>query len=95
MTVTLSNPPINLETDAMMADLDFTLLEGDRETKVVIFRRDTPSYFMAHFDIAQLRQAQSHEMFKIPIGAYEYTALAAYPCIGRKSRICDIRSRQL
>jgi enoyl-CoA hydratase/carnithine racemase len=54
MTVTLSNPPINLETDAMMADLDrlVTFLEGDRETKVVIFRSDTPGYFMAHFDIA-------------------------------------------
>jgi hypothetical protein len=54
MTVTLSNPPINLETDAMMADLDrlVTFLEGDRETKVVVFRSDTPGYFMAHFDIA-------------------------------------------
>jgi len=54
MTVTLSNPPINLETDAMMADLDrlVTGLEGDRETKVVVFRSDTPGYFMAHFDIA-------------------------------------------
>jgi enoyl-CoA hydratase/carnithine racemase len=56
MTVTLSNPPINLETDAMMADLDrlITLLEGDRETKVVVFRSDTPGYFMAHFDIASV-----------------------------------------
>ncbi|WP_043288357.1 enoyl-CoA hydratase/isomerase family protein [Paraburkholderia oxyphila] len=54
MTVTLSNPPINLETDAMMADLDrlVTFLEGDLETKVVVFRSDTPGYFMAHFDIA-------------------------------------------
>lgn len=54
MTVTLSNPPINLETDAMMADLNrlVTFLEGDRETKVVVFRSDTPGYFMAHFDIA-------------------------------------------
>jgi hypothetical protein len=54
MTVTLSNPPINLETDAMMADLDrlVALLEADRETKVVVFRSDAPGYFMAHFDVA-------------------------------------------
>jgi len=54
MTVTLSNPPINLETDAMMADLDrlITFLEGEPDIKVVVFRSDTPGYFMAHFDIA-------------------------------------------
>jgi enoyl-CoA hydratase/carnithine racemase len=54
MIVTLSNPPINLETDAMMADLDrlVALLEADRETKVVVFRSDAPGYFMAHFDVA-------------------------------------------
>src|SRR4029077_19833219 len=54
MTVTLSNPPINLETDAMMADLDrlVALLEADRETKVVVFRSDAPGDFMAHFDVA-------------------------------------------
>jgi enoyl-CoA hydratase/carnithine racemase len=54
MNVTLSNPPINLQTDAMMADLSALVagLEANRETKVVVFRIDTPDYFMAHFDIA-------------------------------------------
>jgi PAS domain S-box-containing protein len=46
MTVTQSNPPINLETDAMVTDIDslVTLLKGECETKVVVFRRDTPGY---------------------------------------------------
>jgi enoyl-CoA hydratase/carnithine racemase len=53
MNVTISNPPINLQNDAMMADLWALVsrLEADRGTKVVVFRSDTPGYFMAHFDI--------------------------------------------
>jgi enoyl-CoA hydratase/carnithine racemase len=54
MNVTISNPPINLQNDAMMADLNRLVgrLEADRSTKVVVFRSDTPGYFIAHFDIA-------------------------------------------
>jgi enoyl-CoA hydratase/carnithine racemase len=54
MNVILSHPPINLMDDAMVADLGnlVTRLENDRETKVVIFRSDTPDYFIAHFDIS-------------------------------------------
>jgi enoyl-CoA hydratase/carnithine racemase len=47
MTVTISNPPINLQDDAMMEDLSALVArpEADRETKVVVFRSDTPGYF--------------------------------------------------
>jgi enoyl-CoA hydratase/carnithine racemase len=66
MNVILHNPPINLQDDDMMADLNHlvSFLESDRETKVVVFRSDVPDYFMAHFDI---RPGENRQM--PPLGA--------------------------
>jgi hypothetical protein len=49
MTVTLSNPPINLETDAIMADLDrpVTRLEGRGERRYFTPSRSTSNISVA------------------------------------------------
>lgn len=53
LTVTLSNPPINLMSAKMVEEL-FQLagrLIGDPEVKVVIFDSADPDFFIAHFDL--------------------------------------------
>ncbi|GKT44314.1 shugoshin protein [Colletotrichum spaethianum] len=55
LTVTFHNPssPINLwnqDTQDDLTDLVFRL-QGDNETKVVIFNSDVPKFFMAHLDL--------------------------------------------
>ncbi|KAK6207868.1 hypothetical protein QIS74_12949 [Colletotrichum tabaci] len=55
LTVTFHNPssPINLwnqDTQDGLTDL-VSRLQGDNETKVVIFNSDVPKFFMAHLDL--------------------------------------------
>ncbi|KAJ0311138.1 hypothetical protein COL5a_002443 [Colletotrichum fioriniae] len=56
LTVTFHNPssPINLwnlDTQNDLTDL-VSRLQGDNETKVVIFNSDVPRFFMAHLDLS-------------------------------------------
>ncbi|WP_342243552.1 enoyl-CoA hydratase/isomerase family protein [Pseudomonas sp. OTU5201] len=51
--VRFDHPPINLVDRTMVIDLLHLAksLEGDAQTKVVIFRSDNPEFFLAHYDL--------------------------------------------
>ncbi|MDF2231720.1 enoyl-CoA hydratase/isomerase family protein [Albimonas sp. CAU 1670] len=55
-TVTISNPPINLITLALMAELDALSKElaADPDLLVVVLRSADPEFFLAHFDVAAI-----------------------------------------
>jgi enoyl-CoA hydratase/carnithine racemase len=60
LTVTLSNPPINLMSLKMIEEL-FQLagrLMPDRETRVVVFESADPDFFLAHFDLNDILAVQ-------------------------------------
>jgi enoyl-CoA hydratase/carnithine racemase len=54
LTVTISNPPINVMTRELFQDLaSFTdEVAKDKSVKVVVFESADPDFFIAHFDIA-------------------------------------------
>lgn len=61
MTVTLSNPPINLISDRMIGEL-FQLAGGlmqDRETRVVVIQSEDPDFFLAHMDLNDIVAAEN------------------------------------
>lgn len=51
--VRFNHPPINLVDRSMVIDLLRLAqkLEGDTQTRVVIFRSDNPDFFLAHYDL--------------------------------------------
>ena len=51
--VTFDNPPINVQSIAMLDDLSVMCdkLEACKETKVVVFQSANPDFFVAHADI--------------------------------------------
>ena len=53
LTVIINNPPVNLMTVQLFADLaDLTLKAGqDDGVKVVVFGSADPDFFIAHFDV--------------------------------------------
>lgn len=61
MTVTLSNPPINLISDRMIGEL-FQLAGGlmqDRSTRVVVIDSEDPDFFIAHMDLNDIVAAEN------------------------------------
>ncbi len=57
LEVTFNQPPINIQSIAQLEDLNKLAeqLEGDRNIKVVVFQSNVPEFFIAHFDIAFLK----------------------------------------
>ena len=55
--VTFDYPPVNIQGQAMLDDLDSLAkqLEGDRSIKVVVFQSAHPEIFIAHYDINILK----------------------------------------
>ncbi len=55
-TVTISNPPLNIITLALMAELDGLSRElaADPELSVVVMKSADPDFFLAHFDVAAI-----------------------------------------
>ena len=58
LTATINNPPINVMTTKLYADLvNFTSqVEQDDEIKVVVFDSADPDFFIAHFDVEAILQ---------------------------------------
>lgn len=54
--VTIDNPPINLVTVALFAELDAlsVALKADPALTVVVFKSANPDFFLAHFDVAAI-----------------------------------------
>ena len=57
LTVTFDFPPVNVQGQAMLADLNSLAmrLERDRETKVVIFQSAHPEIWVCHYDTELLK----------------------------------------
>jgi enoyl-CoA hydratase/carnithine racemase len=55
LTVTFSNPPINMFAPTTIAELGalMTDLEADPSVKVVVFQSANPDFFIAHLDVAK------------------------------------------
>ncbi len=56
--VTISNPPVNVITTELFAELTAlsTALKADPELTVVVVRSADPDFFLAHFDVAAILQ---------------------------------------
>ena len=57
LTVTIDHPPVNLQGQAMLADLNNLAmsLERDPETKVVVFQSAHPEIWVCHYDTNLLK----------------------------------------
>ena len=55
-TVTIDNPPVNLITMALLAELEAlsVMLKRDPDLTVVVMRSADPDFFLAHFDVAAI-----------------------------------------
>ncbi|MEC8182198.1 MAG: enoyl-CoA hydratase/isomerase family protein [Pseudomonadota bacterium] len=55
-TVTIDNPPVNVITMALLAELDAlsVVLKRDPDLTVVVMRSADPDFFLAHFDVAAI-----------------------------------------
>ena len=58
LTVTIDYPPVNLQGQEMLADLNTLALrlERDREVKVVIFQSAHPEIWVCHYDTSLLKE---------------------------------------
>ncbi len=61
LTVTIDFPPVNVQGQAMLEDLNSLAmrLERDRETKVVIFQSAHPEIWVCHYDTELLKDMSS------------------------------------
>ena len=57
-TVTIDNPPINIITLALYAELTLLVeeLQRDPDLSVVVFKSANPDFFLAHFDVEAILQ---------------------------------------
>ena len=55
-TVTIDNPPVNVITMALLAELEAlsAMLKRDPDLTVVVMRSADPDFFLAHFDVAAI-----------------------------------------
>jgi len=55
-TVTIDNPPVNVITLALLAELEALsiALKADPDVTVVVIRSADPDFFLAHFDVAAI-----------------------------------------
>ncbi len=55
-TVTIDNPPVNVITMALLAELDrlSSELKADPDLTVVVMKSADPDFFLAHFDVAAI-----------------------------------------
>ena len=55
-TVTIDNPPVNVITVALLAELEAlsVMLKRDPDLTVVVLRSADPDFFLAHFDVAAI-----------------------------------------
>ena len=56
VTVTIDNPPVNVITMALLAELEAlsVMLKRDPDLTVVVMRSADPDFFLAHFDVAAI-----------------------------------------
>ncbi len=83
--VTINNPPINIITAPLYAELDGLTreLKADPDLSVVVFKSADPDFFLAHFDV--------EEILRIPIDqpAEKNQELNAYHAMCERVRTMD------
>jgi enoyl-CoA hydratase/carnithine racemase len=84
-TVTIDNPPINLITQALFAELRDLVgaLKDDPDLTVVVFKSADPDFFLAHFDVSSILQ------FPIDSPAEKATEISAYHLMCERLRTMD------
>jgi enoyl-CoA hydratase/carnithine racemase len=84
-TVTLDNPPINLITQALFAELRELVgaLKNDPDLTVVVFKSADPDFFLAHFDVSSILE------FPIDGEAEKATEISAYHLMCERLRTMD------
>ena len=65
LTVTFDFPPVNVQGQEMLADLNSLAmrLERDRETKVVVFQSANPEIWVCHYDTELLKNMSEEAGF--------------------------------
>lgn len=84
-TVTISNPPINVITPPLYAEL-FALtgeLKADPDLTVVVFKSADPDFFLAHFDVSAILE------FPIDTAAEKNNELNEYHVMCERVRCMD------
>ncbi|MEM7306473.1 MAG: enoyl-CoA hydratase/isomerase family protein [Planctomycetota bacterium] len=84
LTVTFDFPPVNVQGQAMLADLNSLAmrLERDRETKVVVFQSAHPEIWVCHYDTELLK-----DMSTEPVSRDEVELLDLQAVCERISRV--------
>ena len=84
-TVTIDNPPINLITQALFAELRDLVgtLKDDSNLTVVVFKSADPDFFLAHFDVSSILE------FPIDGEAERATEISAYHLMCERLRTMD------
>ena len=84
-TVTIDNPPINLITQALFAELRnlVSTLKDDPNLTVVVFKSADPDFFLAHFDVSSILE------FPIDGEAERATEISAYHLMCERLRTMD------
>ena len=64
LTVTIDFPPVNLQGQEMLADLNTLCLrlEQDREVKVVVFQSAHPEIWVCHYDTSLLKEMSTESV---------------------------------
>ena len=84
-TVTIDNPPINLITQALFAELRDLVgtLKDDPNLTVVVFKSADPDFFLAHFDVSSILE------FPIDGEAERAKEISAYHLMCERLRTMD------
>jgi enoyl-CoA hydratase/carnithine racemase len=84
-TVTLDNPPINLITQALFAELRDLVgaLKDDPDLTVVVVKSADPDFFLAHFDVSSILE------FPIDGEAERASEISAYHLMCERLRTMD------
>lgn len=83
--VVISNPPINIITPALFAELAALTIElkADPELSVVVFKSADPDFFLAHFDVGAILQ------FPIDVDAERDSEITSYHAMCERVRTMD------
>lgn len=91
VTITFSNPPVNVVTaeTALRLHEIVTGLENDPDVQVVVFKSDVPDFFLNHFDLAAVGDLPTPAEGELPL----WTDLVVRLSTARYITVGSIRGR--
>lgn len=77
--VTIDNPPINLLTQALFAEIGalFAQIKADDSLSVIVFKSANPDFFLAHYDVQALIAAADAPPEKVSRGIARFQAFCS------------------